>query len=548
MLPTALPSLLPPTLGAAGVVTPAGSTGIDFAALLPAGVVPIMPRQRDGEGGNILPVEPGKADEQGGPEGPNVWVTPPLWLVTCPPPTHAGTGEAPLNPLPRFVAPAGVSAPPPEIAPPADVSAGVGPVAAADPYHKTATEAPGMPTRIDRAEAGGEAPQATLPSVALQELGVSFPAPSPDGLGAVLDGEPGEVAQRSAADPVATPPRQDLGVTVPIASLPQTSPASPAEGRRGIDSFPAPPFGALVADVATPQLPQSPSTLRTGEGSTPLPHLAPSSPDALSLPPEVSTQAPPQRVAEDAAAKVPSDLPGQDRLPTQAVSARTNRIATPLAVEPDIDLPSASPVAARAGTLLPPVPPAPPALVAPAAQIFAAAIHRAVRDEGQLESATAWSGGIALAAADAGASAAVATIDSSRQGALDLGRETWPAKMIERIEMIRDAMDVVDTSIRLVPDKLGAIDVSLRTDGDAIAVHFTAQQAETRQLLADAQPRLAELAQEKGLKLAMQAGNDPGPQHHQQQQRAPAPAPLSTHRQGRPASHGDVAAADERIA
>lgn len=548
MLPTALPSLLPPTLGAAGVVTPAGSTGINFASLLPAGVVPIMPRQRDGEGGNILPAEPGKADEKGELAGPNIWATPPLWLVTCPPPTHAGSGEVPLNPLPRFVVPLDVSASSPEIVPPADVSAGIGPVAAADPHHKTATEAPGTPTRIDRAEAGGEVPQATLPSVAPQELGtVSFPAPSPDGFGAALDGEPGEVAQGSAADPVATPPRQDLGVTVSIASLPQTSPASPAEGRRGIDPFPAPPFGAFVADVATPQLPQAASTLRTGEGSTPLPHVAPPSPDVPSPALDASTQAPPQPVAEDAAAKVPFDLPGQDRLPKQAVSARTDRIATPLAVEPDLDLPLVSPVAARAGTLLPPAPPAPAAQVAPASQIFAAAIHRAVLDEGQLDTPASLIAGIAPAAAELGASA-VATIDGSRHGALDLGRETWPAKMIERIEMMRDAMDVVDTSIRLVPDKLGAIDVSLRKDGDAIAVHFTAQQAETRQLLADAQPKLAELAQEKGLKLATQAGNDPGSQHHQQQQRAPAPAALSTHRQGRPASHGDAAAADERIA
>jgi Meckel syndrome type 1 protein len=73
--------------------------------------------------------------------------------------------------------------------------------------------------------------------------------------------------------------------------------------------------------------------------------------------------------------------------------------------------------------------------------------------------------------------------------------------MIARIETLRDAADAADTRIRLIPDALGAIDVALKRDGDTIHVQFTAEQAQTRALLQEAQPRLAEAAERSGLKL-----------------------------------------------
>ena len=110
-------------------------------------------------------------------------------------------------------------------------------------------------------------------------------------------------------------------------------------------------------------------------------------------------------------------------------------------------------------------------------------------------------------------------------------QDRWPHAMIERIEMLRDAADAVDTRIRLVPDALGAIDVSVKTEGDTVRVHFNAEQAATRTLLADAQPRLAELAEARGLKLSQGSFGDSGAQ----QQRAPTtpqtpnrPASVST--------------------
>ncbi|UVO52512.1 flagellar hook-length control protein FliK [Sphingomonas sp. SUN019] len=114
--------------------------------------------------------------------------------------------------------------------------------------------------------------------------------------------------------------------------------------------------------------------------------------------------------------------------------------------------------------------------------------------------------------------------------------------MIERIDALRDAANANDTSIRLIPDALGKIDVSLKRDGDTVAVHFTAQHAETRQLLADAAPKLAELAEARGLKLA-QGGADTASQQQQRQQPA-APAAAAQRR----ARTDDTESTDTRIA
>jgi flagellar hook-length control protein FliK len=73
--------------------------------------------------------------------------------------------------------------------------------------------------------------------------------------------------------------------------------------------------------------------------------------------------------------------------------------------------------------------------------------------------------------------------------------------MIEHIEALRDAGPVRDTRIRLAPDALGGVDVSIRHEGDRVHVHFTAETASARLLLTEAQPRLAELAEARGLKL-----------------------------------------------
>lgn len=141
--------------------------------------------------------------------------------------------------------------------------------------------------------------------------------------------------------------------------------------------------------------------------------------------------------------------------------------------------------------------------------------------------------------------ALAAPITTSATGAVtpEPLRPALPASPIDHIERLRDQADAVSTSIRLVPDALGAIDVSLKKDGEVTHVHLAADQPATRTLLADAQPRLAEIADQRGVRLGRTqvesgAGGQPSPQHHTSRQpAAPArtraadqPARLDTHR------------------
>jgi len=115
---------------------------------------------------------------------------------------------------------------------------------------------------------------------------------------------------------------------------------------------------------------------------------------------------------------------------------------------------------------------------------------------------------------------AVTAIADAQQGALDMRRQEWMGAMVEHIEALRDASPARETNIRLAPDALGSVDISIRHDGDRVHVRFTADTAAARTLLADAQPRLAELAEARGLRLG-QTSVDSGGQGNQRQ--APTP-------------------------
>lgn len=193
---------------------------------------------------------------------------------------------------------------------------------------------------------------------------------------------------------------------------------------------------------------------------------------------------------------------------------------------------------------------------APAAQVFAAAIHRALGERDEQPSRDP----VALSPPVAGTVAGLAPIGAASQGALDMRHEHWPATMIERIVTLRDMAAQNDTRLRLSPDMLGTIDVSLRRDGDRVEVQITAEQAQTRQLLADAQPRLAELADARGVKLQLAGGHSSaghssagqpgpgqsGPGGDAPGQQAPA-APFPT-RPRSDAASGEAADTDQRIA
>lgn len=158
------------------------------------------------------------------------------------------------------------------------------------------------------------------------------------------------------------------------------------------------------------------------------------------------------------------------------------------------------PVPVNAAVPQPIVPGAP--VTQTAAQVFAAAISATFDSPAAPPLRT--SDPVAVQAHGAAAEQLRTTVQAmsgADQPPLDLSRDGWTGKMIDRIATLRDAAEATDTRIRLAPENLGNVDVSIRRDGDRLHVHFAAENPATRQMLAEAAPRLAELADARGVKL-----------------------------------------------
>ena len=131
--------------------------------------------------------------------------------------------------------------------------------------------------------------------------------------------------------------------------------------------------------------------------------------------------------------------------------------------------------------------------------------------------------GLAGTLATAHTAPPIQPVAEAQRTPLDMRRDDWTQALIDRIDTLRDAANATDTRIRLVPDALGKIDVSMRKDADTVHVTFTADVPATRAMLADAQPKLADLAQQRGLRLG-QSSVDAGASGDGQQRQAPAPS------------------------
>ncbi|WP_433909568.1 flagellar hook-length control protein FliK [Sphingomonas yabuuchiae] len=159
-----------------------------------------------------------------------------------------------------------------------------------------------------------------------------------------------------------------------------------------------------------------------------------------------------------------------------------------------------------------------------------------------------------LTRADWLTAAPVVATTGAEQAPLDMTQHHWPQGMIDRIDRMREDAATADTRIQLSPDALGGIAVNLRQEDGATHIHFTADQAQTASMLADAQPTLARLAEEKGMRLG-QTGVDMGQSGMGGERQAPPrrPDPVMPTRPaftGATASSdaGDPAAASTRIA
>ena len=224
-------------------------------------------------------------------------------------------------------------------------------------------------------------------------------------------------------------------------------------------------------------------------------------------------------------------LPGERALPTQPAAEPLTANRQTIAGE------ASAPVVSVAAPTVQPVqtPPVTRVASAPAPEAVAEAVlveapaPRQRRDDDAPPLPTP-----AAPAIDAATLRPVSAPVSAGQPQLDTRQPQWMEGMIDRIETLRDASPTQgETRIRLSPDALGDVEVAIRTSDDGrVHVHFSSDNADAGRLLADAQPRLVQLAESRGLKLGgmqVDVGTQQQPSQRQaQDQGSPQPrAPRS---------------------
>lgn len=342
------------------------------------------------------------------------------------------------------------------------------------------------------------------------------------------DAEP--KATTDAPKPVAAPAATGTASTPAVA--PQARPQPVARGTAAQRQ--------LQADAATPAIPAAPAdpvveapmagtgtaSAATGDAPTDT-----TSKPILAQPPRELRQA----AAEAPVVRINADKPA----PQQKLSIAD---VTPAPLQP---APSAA------------VPPSPSV----ADQIFAAFDRPVARpaaagtsSDPQVDLST-----LAAPATGAQTATAVAATGQGQDATLDMRHQEWTSKMIDRIETLQGAGPARETRLSLMPEALGKVDIAIRQDDSgSIHVQFNTDTQSARQLIADAQPKLAEIAQERGIRLGSTsvesnatgtgAGNA-NPQMNQGQRQDAAPnrhqpaAPPSARREAQTSTQDD-----ERIA
>ena len=309
-----------------------------------------------------------------------------------------------------------------------------------------------------------------------------------------------------------------------LPALPLPLPVAAAASDRAVERVsdatpvPSPPVAASVSTLDPVACTVAPET------ETPLSRLIPFAPDpapdvtakkiakpaAPTPAPTVNITAPdlPQIEAVELDAPAPLVPIAVPQLPTPVVDPGPQVVAK--AIEDKVgvqtDAPAVTPLAnaVRSDAIASGI--AVSAVAQPAGQVFATAFavagswrQRGLRDSPDPSGPTLLSS--APTTLDIRERAIVHAAADSGRAALDLTQDTGLQRMIDRIEVLRDTADAGDTRVRLVPDALGSIDVAVRQEGDRVHVRFTAEQEATRALIADAQPRLTELAAARGLRI-----------------------------------------------
>ncbi|MDV3458478.1 flagellar hook-length control protein FliK [Sphingomonas sp. HF-S4] len=343
-----------------------------------------------------------------------------------------------------------------------------------------------------------------------------------------------------------------FAMPLPAETAPPTpaKPSMPVEGATAEPMAIATPPAVPVPAMATPLVPMP------GDPEQPIAGAEPAVTAAALVPPAL-----PEATAATALGieGAPIDVASLETVPVPAATvggavqeAPRVRVAAPRAtVPPAEDAPAAPHIEAPIREAPAPLPPSAPrpaqfqpatAPVAPptvtpqlaaaieAAALGAPAVSAPSRRAPAIEAAV-----IALApSADSVRPHAVAAAADVEQSMIDMRRQEWMGQMVEQIEALRDAAPLRETRLSLAPEALGKVDISIRQEGEHVHVHFATETQAARQLIADAQPRLGELAEARGIKLgqtsfesgtAGQGGRDGREAFAQPQSTKPRPAP-----------------------
>lgn len=425
---------------------------------------------------------------------------------------------------------------------------------------------PSVTTGLSRSAAPVAAPLATIPAGPFAPSAAAGPPGAP-----TLDAA-GPQAAPAVAQPPATAPAAPPSYSAHEADRPSRIGATEIRAENpSTDAMP--PLRAAASPAVRPMADLSPVQSNGVEISltAPVPSVAPASVSApaAAVAPRVAGTLPlaaHTQLAQTAAAPdrptAPLAAPAQTPLqPSAQPAAASGAPIAPVAVLPSREVTAGAPqppitrLAAETATktdIAPPANPSPPAPARPApapqpaqpaAIVLGVAFGGGVpgqRPLGGDRSSPREQALQALTALGGAPATPIAATSHTQHGALDMQRQDWPQAMIDRIEALRDAADATSTRITLAPDALGKVDLSIRHDGDAVHVHFSAEAAQTRAILADAQPKLAELAQQRGLRLGqatVDAGTSGGGQRQQPQVAPPLPP--------RPASMSTTPSADQ---
>ena len=409
---------------------------------------------------------------------------------------------------------------------------------AAAPDPSTMPVATGQPITFDPLKGTMPVPTAMTPVAAnspitFDPLKGTMPVPTAMTPVAADDGMPElQVTARPAAPLTMTMTMTVPGVRVttpssasPIVAAARSDPAAPSGTRLDpvamIAGNTTPGAEAVTAQATPgPAIPRdtAPNVLITTQAKASLPIAARDTAQAASVSPVPEATAPStEQVVRTTAPGIPLAIRGDSSptvLPIDAAPMAKANDGTP-PISPRQDTPPRFAVTNGSAPVVAPLPIQAPAPIiqagqsAPAIQLFGTAMRGEQsldprtdrrKDEPALSVDPA-----TLTRADSLTAAPVVATTGAGQAPLDMTHHHWPQGMIDRIDRMREDAATADTRIQLSPDALGGIAVTLRHEDGTTHIRFTADQAQTASLLADAQPTLARLAEEKGMRLGQTA-------------------------------------------